>query len=316
VSRRTPRSEWIRRIAGEAADNHGLVDALRLPEGLTGDHVKRAFRFGVLEPVLPAVYRIAASPRTRTQEMAAVGLWAGPGSALSHWTSAEAMDLAIPRPRRIHVTTDREIRPPSRAVSVHRRPGLPTEDVTVVRGLTVTGPERTLIDLAAVADAEIWEVALDELLRKGMAIESFIERFLQSARSGRNGTRLIREALAARRFEEGLPEDRFERRFLRVLRAAKLPVPHAQHWVTGPDGFKVRLDFAYPDARLAIEAQSYGWHSDRRSWEKDRARIADLVSLGWRVIEVTWRQLCDDPLRVVQRIARALGLPAPHSLVL
>jgi hypothetical protein len=50
--------------------------------------------------------------------------------------------------------------------------------------------------------------------------------------------------------------------FLRLLRRFRLPPSVAQHVVIDPTGgFVARVDFAYPDVRLALEADSFIWHS-------------------------------------------------------
>jgi very-short-patch-repair endonuclease len=68
------------------------------------------------------------------------------------------------------------------------------------------------------------------------------------------------------------------------------------------------VDFHWPDARLVIEVDGYRFHSSRAAFERDRRRDADLSGAGFRVIRVTWRQLVEEPLAVVARIARALGV--------
>ena len=71
-----------------------------------------------------------------------------------------------------------------------------------------------------------------------------------------------------------------------------------------------RVDYAYPEARLAIEADGYRWHSGRVRWEQDRARLNELTLLGWRIIHVTWSELIRNPEAVVARIRTALtGTP-------
>ena len=50
------------------------------------------------------------------------------------------------------------------------------------------------------------------------------------------------------------------------------------------------VDFAYPDIKLAIEAEGYRWHSSRARWERDLERRNELTALGWRVIHVTWAE--------------------------
>lgn len=114
----------------------------------------------------------------------------------------------------------------------------------------------------------------------------------------------MRALLDAR--EEVVPESVFERRLLRVLRAAGLPKPELQYEVRDGGRLVARVDFAYPDARLAIEADGFSHHSGRPAWERDRARGNVLVRLGWRVIRVTWRMCQEDPRAVTDAIARTL----------
>ena len=75
------------------------------------------------------------------------------------------------------------------------------------------------------------------------------------------------------------------------------------------DGFAARIDFAYPDHALAIEADGYRWHQGRAAWERDRTRTSELASRGWRVLQVTWLQLKHRPDEVIARIERALRTP-------
>lgn len=275
--------------------------------GLSRRHLESGTRLGLLARELPSVYRVSASPRTRMQEVAAVSLWAAGGeSAISHWTAAELHELDLPLPPHVHITTTRFVESPSPSIVVHPRAFLRDFDVCTIRGLAVTEPKRTLIDLAGVSRPGLWESALDAFLRRGMSIDEFVERFESTARQGRTGTRLIRRVLESRAFETGIPEQHFERKLFNLLRDFGLPLPAAQHPVVLPDGTRYRLDFAYPDAMVAIEAQSYGYHSDRQSWERDRIRLSELSALGWRVIEVTWRQLTHEAERVALRVQRAL----------
>ncbi|HEX4621992.1 MAG TPA: hypothetical protein VH208_10540, partial [Myxococcaceae bacterium] len=41
-------------------------------------------------------------------------------------------------------------------------------------------------------------------------------------------------------------------------------------------------------------------------FERDRDRLSRLAANGWRVIHVTWRQLDEDPKRVLEFIAAGL----------
>jgi very-short-patch-repair endonuclease len=77
-------------------------------------------------------------------------------------------------------------------------------------------------------------------------------------------------------------ESRLETRVRRVLHGAGLR-PVRQHPVV-VDGRRYRLDFAWPDLRLAVEPDGYAAHGSRAAFERDRRRWADLTSAGWRLV--------------------------------
>lgn len=91
------------------------------------------------------------------------------------------------------------------------------------------------------------------------------------------------------------------------MRRAGLPEPVRQHTIYDRGRFVARVDFAYPHAKLAIEADGYRYHSGRARFESDRARLNALTALGWRVIHVTWAQLHDEPDQVIAQIAGMLA---------
>lgn len=106
-------------------------------------------------------------------------------------------------------------------------------------------------------------------------------------------------------FNDELGTDRFERLLFAALVCRSLPKPVAQHAVqVGSRTFY--LDFAYPVARLGIEAHSFQHHSKRSDWEKDQVRHALLTTAGWTILYVTWRRLRDHPELVARDIGRAL----------
>ena len=59
--------------------------------------------------------------------------------------------------------------------------------------------------------------------------------------------------------------------------------------------------------QLAIECDSWEFHGDRDAFEADRVRGARLVALGWRVMQITWRQLEQQREHVLNRIREALA---------
>ena len=71
------------------------------------------------------------------------------------------------------------------------------------------------------------------------------------------------------------------------------------------DGFIARVDFAYPELRLAIEDDGL-WHAERRAFLDDRRRLNRLDAAGWVVLHVT----VDDLRRAEVLIARVRALRA------
>jgi very-short-patch-repair endonuclease len=88
----------------------------------------------------------------------------------------------------------------------------------------------------------------------------------------------------------------------RLMAAAQLPQPMVNARLNG-----YLVDFLWPDARLILEVDGFGTHGDRRALEDDRRRDQVHVAAGYTVLRVTWRQLRDEPMAVVARIAQALA---------
>ena len=65
-------------------------------------------------------------------------------------------------------------------------------------------------------------------------------------------------------------------------------------------------DFLWRPQRVIVEVDSWRWHGDRHAFESDTDRHARWVAQGWTVLRVTPKQIRDDPLLVISRIAAAL----------
>ncbi len=67
------------------------------------------------------------------------------------------------------------------------------------------------------------------------------------------------------------------------------------------------IDFANPELKIAIEVDGRAFHSDRRSFERDRERQNMLVIRGWIVLRFTWERLVNDPEGVLAEVASVLA---------
>jgi hypothetical protein len=168
---------------------------------------------------------------------------------------------------------------------------LPDVDITIVEAIPVTTPERTLLDVAGVVSRDLVEEALDDTLRRGLSSLARLRWRLEEVGGvGTPGTAPLREMIEARS-AGGIPQSVFETRWLRIMRRAGLPQPELQYEIRDGGRLVARVDFAYPDAKLAIEAEGRRWHTGRVRFEQDLARRNALTKLRWQVIHVTWSDL-------------------------
>ena len=54
------------------------------------------------------------------------------------------------------------------------------------------------------------------------------------------------------------------------------------------------VDLGDPALRLAVEADSFAWHGDRRALDRDCRRYDELVVWGWTVLRFSWEQVMID----------------------
>jgi very-short-patch-repair endonuclease len=107
--------------------------------------------------------------------------------------------------------------------------------------------------------------------------------------------------------EPPLARSQAEERLLQLVRAAGLPGPRTNVRVSGYE-----VDLFWRTERLIVEVDGHRWHSSRNRFERDRARDADLIAAGFTVLRVTWRQINQEPDRVVGRIGYMLGRLSPR----
>ena len=113
---------------------------------------------------------------------------------------------------------------------------------------------------------------------------------------------LIRPILADRAGIDRAPESPLETKFLALLRRSPLPKPELQYEIWDGPLFVARVDFAYPERKLAIEVDGFRSHSGRESFDRDRRRLSAIAALGWRLQLVTKADIDDFPEATIDRI--------------
>jgi hypothetical protein len=170
------------------------------------------------------------------------------------------------------------------------------------------------VELGGSLPPSLVEVALDSALRQGKTSLLALHRKLEEiGGSGRNGSGVLRRLLDERPLS-GVPESPLETLLRRVLVRFGVPQPVPQFVIEDKGCFVARLDFAYPELQVAIECQSYQWHSGRQRWQKDIERHNRLQDLRWTIVYVTWQELRREPGAVARRVAEALCRASPGGL--
>jgi very-short-patch-repair endonuclease len=83
-----------------------------------------------------------------------------------------------------------------------------------------------------------------------------------------------------------------------------LPRPRTNVRVAGHE-----VDALWPERRVIVEVDGFGFHGSREAFERDRARDAQLQAPGYRVMRVTWRQRTKRPEAVAARLGASLLAP-------
>jgi very-short-patch-repair endonuclease len=291
------------RAVGRAAAQRGLIQReQQLTSGVGRGAIAHRLSTGALCRVLLGVFSLGHEPLAPLALETAVVLWIGRDCVISHTSAASIWGL-VPGSDTVDVTVlgrDVRARP---GVRTRRVRDLDPRDVRLRERLPVTSPARTLIDLAATVPASARERALAEAqVQRLIRAEASDLAAAMSRVPGRAGLASLRRVLEAEG-RSGATRSDAERRLRKLLADVQLPRPETNIELGGYE-----VDFLWRPKRLVIEVDGHQFHGHRRAFERDRKRDQALVASGYRVIRVTWRQLVDEPLALVARIAQPLGV--------
>jgi hypothetical protein len=225
----------------------------------------------------------ASDPVTLASAAAAL---AGPAAVLGGHTAAHLHGCRSVDPLPVHVVVPYEH-------PLRTRPGLVVHngvdleaDRDVRAGLPVLTFDRVLADVLCRSRPTDALAVIDEALRmvdpaERDAYRARIAKRLEERRDPR-GTRRGARLLDLATGNAASPAESW---FLWRIVDSGFPVPEVNWSLVGSDGIEVyRLDYAWPELRIAIEYNGYAAHAGRES--EDEARAEDLRRRGWIVIVV------------------------------
>ena len=174
----------------------------------------------------------------------------------------------------------------------------------MVRGIPVTSVSRTILDFAAGLAKRRLERALNEAevlgLTDTLSLPDLLERYPR-----RRGSAVLRALLRDETAMRGVTRSRLERRFTALLDGADLPRPRLNADVAVHGRF-IEADCLWSEQRVIVELDGRQAHGTRRAFEKDRERDRILLTEGWRVVRITWRQLRDEAPAIVADLREML----------
>ena len=276
---------------------HGNVTRRELlGDGLSASAIRRRVAKGALIPEYDGVYRVGHGAPSREASYMAATKAGGEGVFISGRAGAHALGLVkgkVPAPE---VVSRREL--DIKGLKSTRCRTLIRADTMRWKGIPITSPARTLVDLAADMSAEALARACHEAgVRYGTTprqVEAVLKRRPNAA-----GAAKLRAILSG---EQKVTLSKLERRFLQRLTQAGLPSPQT-NVVAGTR----RVDCRWPEHRLTVELNSFTFHSSRLSWEGDYQREREARDRGDDFRRFTWTDVYESPDYMLRELTKLLG---------
>jgi hypothetical protein len=235
------------------------------------------------------VYRAASTPVFWETQLLAASWANGAAGHVSHRAAAALWDLPCSS-RIVEITTLRGDRVRLPDVICHESDTIHPSHVQELRGVPISTPARTWVDLAAFAPERALEHAAHRLVRRKDATEAELTAMVSilGAR-GRRGLTKCRSVLAL-----GVPvtDSDPEVTMMKRLREHGFIGAVTQYNVFGPDGrWVARVDGAFVPNQVAMEYQSDEFHNASDRLAADGDRRLRLRRVGWEMLEVRKQHL-------------------------
>lgn len=299
---------WIEeRIRAVAASQHGLVYRPQLLSLEVSSHeVARRLATGRIEQLHPGVYYLDSVPATWKTAVLAGAIAAGPDALVSHRTAALLWDLDAVFGRMIEVTVPFNEEPEPEGVILHRTRRV--NPASVIHGIPITSPEKSLLDLAGFVPERVLQKAARSAVRKGVTTPGKMDEAigLYGGR-GVKGTRAFRRVVAFVADDQSASVSEIDLRL--IVMDAPVPTPVQQLQVKLPDGSHAYPDFAWPDRMRIVEADGFEAHGTPEQLQHDLRRQNQLMDLGWEIRRFTATDIREKPDEVRAEIVRFVNKP-------
>jgi very-short-patch-repair endonuclease len=286
-----------------ARAHHGVISMEA--SGLTRSSWYRAIRSGQLDQLHPGVARLHGTADTAEQRIAAAVLAVGMPALASHRSAARLWGIERPTGDPVDViVAGRRRLPALRGVVIHRPKDLERLSPPQRRSnIVCTNILRTLLDLGAVDRAAVPDAVGHAIAHHHITLPTLESVVIQHSAHGRAGIVALRNAVDAWAIDSKPTDSLLETAMQRLIDRCRLPPVEFHPIVCGH-----QVDFRVIGTPVILECDGWAYHGlQRKTFESDRARDADLIGAGWIVVRFTYRAITVHPKPTADRIAAAVA---------
>jgi hypothetical protein len=276
----------------------GFATTAQLLTVMTRQQLRVQVQNGGLVRVWYGVY--AAADPDLIGRLAALDLLMGQRVVACMGTAAALHGFDLENTCAVHVLDPGVRMRPTVGLMVHQRTGAPLQRVA---GRLATAPAWTAVEVARQLRRPRALAALDAALHSLACTRAELESAVREQK-GRRGIVQVRELL---QYADGRAESGMESEARLVMIDFGLPRPELQYEIRGRHGERWRVDFAWPDQRVAAEYESIDWHVGKAEMVSDKKRFAGIQELAWTVIPIVVDDVRRQPRRLADRIVYHLS---------
>lgn len=270
-----------------ARQQHGLFTLQQAAIlGLSGQTMTWHVDNRGLTRVHRGVFALPGSAETPMRRAKAAVLATGGPVLVSGFSAAHLLGLWSAAPSEVHILVPSSRKGPAlRRVSSVRCSLLEAADHAEVRGIPVTSPALTVLTVARTAELDVVRgMVIDARQRRVLRLDDLRQRVDRMGQAP--GSAKVRRVL--RELDEERPDSVFEQLVRRRLRQEGLAPDPQPCPVRLRSGRVLHVDIAWSAARVGLECDGFGSHSERAALDTDALRHNGLADVDWRVRRVTW----------------------------
>jgi very-short-patch-repair endonuclease len=276
--------------------SHGQLTALGCSRRVIAHWVHR----GRFRSVFHGVYSVVRGELPPLAREQAALIACGEHAFLSHRTSAAVWGLLRAPPIEVEVSVVGRRCSSRKGIRVHEIRAIDRREEKRHEGLWVSTPARAVLELAATGTTDELTRAIDEGLAHRLFTPNELRAVLARNRPCRGAARL--DAILGDETATALSRSRNEKRLLRGLRDARLPIPE-----TNVKFGRFEADFLWRRERLVVEVDGYPFHRGPAAFNRDHEKDLVLRGAGLDVLRFTGDHVEKQLTMVLARIAGELA---------